>query len=651
MKFIFATNFFLALLLFTGNYSVLAQRSNSADSLRNVIRSHAEDTSRVHALVDYAILMEDQHLDSAAFYYKQAGQLSDKLNYYFGKVRYAMNYSVVLNMQSRPAESRKLNQWILSLAQEKNDSLHMAKGHNNLGNSYNVAGNYDSAFSHYLKSTEIFEKINNHQHLHIIYMNIANVLHYLSQYDKAIEFGHKSIRQSKKVNDSLTLSSALINMASVFSSKHQFDSAIAIMKMALPICERTGDQYSLAAGYITLGNAYSKLQQYQKAIEAFTKSLKVSEVINYGGGMAIAYNGLAMSYFEMKSYAQADYYATKSLDLIEESNSTDLLQLYKLSADIKAHRQDFSTAYEHLLKYVDLNDSLTGFKTRQYVTELEQKYQAAEKNKQLLQNQLLLEESADKIKWKNFWLLVSVIVVLLSSALAFIYYRFYRQKQKLHQKELLSLRQQQELERLKAGLEGQQQERKRIASEMHDDLGSGLTSILFMTDGIANDANKAPENIPKIGEAAREVMSNMNEIIWSMNTENDSLEDLIAYIRHNSVELLAKMNLSYKFIVPEQIPDTIISGIQRRNIYLVVKEALHNIIKHANAEEVQICFSFSENLELEISDDGKGINKEMNNKFGNGLQNMRRRMESIGGTWCVSNNGGTHIHITLPLAV
>lgn len=627
-----------------------AQKS-SHEALQKRINTLPDDTAKVYALIEYAVQLENIDLDSSAYYYRRAAALSDQSGFYMGKIKYALNYTVVLNMQGEMRKSKDLSQWALDLAMVKGDSLNMAKTHNNLGNAFNLMANFDSAFYHYLQAADLFSAIRREEYLHVLYRNISTVLHNLLQFDKAIEYNLKSIDYANRAGDSLQLSSSMVNLASIYSSIKKYDSAVNLLNVAVPYLEKTGQHYHLAAAYINLGNAQTKLNNYKKAIESYLKAIQHAKTLNDIQSLAIGYNGLAMVNFYLKNYLQADRYADHALRIIDSSKGEDLLQLLKLKAGIKSELGEHNEAYSYLLKYVNLNDSITGLHMRKNIAELEQKYQATKKDNEILQKQLLIEEGRDAIKRKNMWLWIAFLGTLLSGSLTILYYRFNKQKQKLHSKELLTLHQQQELERLQAGLEGQQSERKRIAAEMHDELGSGLTSILFMADGAMNNVRKVSENVPKIAEAARGVMNNMNEIIWSMNSEYDSLEDLIAFIRHHSVELLMQFDMPYRFHIPDEIPVVNIPGAHRRNIHLVVKEALHNIIKHAKASMVEIYFSFEDHLEILIADDGIGINEEELKRFRNGLKNMKHRMEAIGGTWHIENDNGTEIRLSLPLSV
>jgi signal transduction histidine kinase len=108
--------------------------------------------------------------------------------------------------------------------------------------------------------------------------------------------------------------------------------------------------------------------------------------------------------------------------------------------------------------------------------------------------------------------------------------------------------------------------------------------------------------------------------------------------------------MDYKINVPSHIPETDVSGVKRRNIFLVLKESINNVMKHAKATEVEINIRFEGNsMLIEITDNGKGIDSEKLNQFGNGLKNMQRRMEGIGGSFSILNTNGTTVKLEMPL--
>lgn len=200
-----------------------------------------------------------------------------------------------------------------------------------------------------------------------------------------------------------------------------------------------------------------------------------------------------------------------------------------------------------------------------------------------------------------------------------------------------------------AVMQAQQQERMRISADMHDELGSGVTAIRLLSEiAIGKTQHEPLVEIYKISENANELMSKMNAIIWSMNPGNDTLPAFVAYVRSYVSEFLENLNIVYHFSVPDQIPDVMLPGEKRRNLFLVIKESLNNIVKHSGASKVEIILTAHDVLHIVIHDNGKGISPEKQNQFGNGLKNMKRRMEASGGSFSIYSNNGTTVELTIP---
>jgi signal transduction histidine kinase len=207
-----------------------------------------------------------------------------------------------------------------------------------------------------------------------------------------------------------------------------------------------------------------------------------------------------------------------------------------------------------------------------------------------------------------------------------------------------------ELEKQVAVLEAKQDERNRISVDMHDELGSGVTAIRLMSEIVKSKMKEQtlPE-IEKISQSANELLIKMNAIIWTMTSSNDTLENLVAYIRAYAVEFFENTSVDCYFDMPSVIPAREINGEKRRNIFLCVKEALNNALKHSQASVVKINIIINDKLIICIQDDGVGINLEKIRKFGNGLNNMRKRMVSIEGECHIENDGGTKTTFQLAL--
>jgi signal transduction histidine kinase len=194
-------------------------------------------------------------------------------------------------------------------------------------------------------------------------------------------------------------------------------------------------------------------------------------------------------------------------------------------------------------------------------------------------------------------------------------------------------------------IKAQQEERNRISADMHDDLGAGMTTIRLYSELAKNKlgANPIPE-IDKISSSANELLNKMNAIIWSMSSSNDSLGNMIAYIRSYALEYFENSGVACRISIPENLPNIEVTGKIRRNVFLVVKEALNNILKHAKATEVTITLvRVADGLTLYIQDNGVGINFDQLRQFSNGLINMKKRMTDIDIDFSIERKNGTLI--------
>lgn len=211
------------------------------------------------------------------------------------------------------------------------------------------------------------------------------------------------------------------------------------------------------------------------------------------------------------------------------------------------------------------------------------------------------------------------------------------------------------LEKQKTVLEKQQaieKERTRIATDMHDDLGAGLSRIKFLSQSILNKKIKdevMKTELEKITSFSDEMSEKMGEIVWALNEKNDTLADLIAYTRSYAVEYLQHHNIQCEANTPLHLPGTFITGEMRRNIFLSVKECLHNIVKHAGATKVFFSAQLEGTMKIIIHDNGKGIDRNNQRAFSNGLDNIEKRMKEINGKVSFTNEQGTKVSLSIPL--
>jgi signal transduction histidine kinase len=211
------------------------------------------------------------------------------------------------------------------------------------------------------------------------------------------------------------------------------------------------------------------------------------------------------------------------------------------------------------------------------------------------------------------------------------------------------------LEKQKAILEKQQaveKERTRIATDMHDDFGASLSRIKFLSEKMQlqkNDTEKVNEDLGKISAYSDEMAEKMGEIVWALNQRYDSSGDLVSFCRSYASEYLEDKNIKLYF-ESNETADIKINGEIRRNIFIVIKESLHNVVKHAKATEVHININCDKELQLMIRDNGKGYDPATVRPFANGIENMKKRVEETGGSFSIENDNGTKINIQVAFA-
>ncbi|HXB58621.1 MAG TPA: two-component regulator propeller domain-containing protein [Candidatus Acidoferrales bacterium] len=219
---------------------------------------------------------------------------------------------------------------------------------------------------------------------------------------------------------------------------------------------------------------------------------------------------------------------------------------------------------------------------------------------------------------------------------------------------LARLEQQQSLER----------ERMRIARDMHDEIGSKLTKISFLSERVqVDEKNGEPltQKIDSIAETSRELLKTMDEIVWVVNPRNDTLENLTTYLTHYAVEYFQNTAIECEMRLPREVPHYPLSSETRHNLFLAFEEALNNVLKHSGATKVKVEMVVSAGeFELKIADDGKGFDvpgvsggngSVRGSGGGNGLKNMRQRLAGVGGDCAITSQSGkgTVIEMHIPL--
>jgi signal transduction histidine kinase len=199
---------------------------------------------------------------------------------------------------------------------------------------------------------------------------------------------------------------------------------------------------------------------------------------------------------------------------------------------------------------------------------------------------------------------------------------------------------------------------------MHDEMGSKLTKISFLSEHLQLDAQSPgplASKVQSIAQASRDLLQTMDEIVWVVNPHNDTLENLVAYLSHYAVEYFQNTAIECEMHLPRELPQRPLSSEARHNLFLTFQEALNNVLKHSGASKVKIEVAIdSAACEFKISDNGRGFDvatapapgvQTRTGGGGAGLGNMRQRMSNIGGEYLISGRPGEGTTVTLRLAL
>jgi signal transduction histidine kinase len=307
---------------------------------------------------------------------------------------------------------------------------------------------------------------------------------------------------------------------------------------------------------------------------------------------------------------------------------------YRLWAETDSIRGNYRQAFEHYKLYTLYYDSVMTDKNSNQLASLKIQFESENKDKEI---QLLNHENdiqallISKQKLQRNGAIISMAFLL---AIGFLLFRSLHLRKKLEKQSAII------------------QERKRISADLHDDIGTGLSKISLLSELVRSQAKTpaAKKEAEKIADTSKELLQSIGEIIWALNANNDHLENLVSYIRRYAAEYFENSNVDLNISAPDNIPQAPVSGECRRNVFYAVKEAIHNIVKHAQASSAEINITLENSLfSVVIRDNGSGMPEGDLNRFGNGIRNMKNRMEKINGKFKVENDNGTKVTLALPL--
>jgi len=561
------------------------------------------------------------------------------------------NHKKIDSINNLPFEVRLKDAAILDKVYLKNAEesakihydLGEAKSYSNLSLVYYYQGKYEKDLAYSLKAIHIFEKLNDLENLSLEWGELGYRMK-KRNLEKAIQYMQKSKKIAEKNNLQKPLLSIYNNYGVLKEMKVEYDSALFYYEKGLALKQKINDQVGIPYSLNNIAGVFVLRKQFDKAEENYQKALEIRKKINDTVGIAENYSYLGDLHLMQKDFKKAIGFYQKSTEITDKHKYLGLSQdSYRKISECYENLGEHQKALQNFKKFSALKDSLINQETNSKIAELEVKFDTNEKEKQLLQKQAEVETS--RIKFS-----VAIVFAILASIIGFLFYRQQRLKNKQQHQEF-------ELKSAMAQIESQnklQEQRLSISRDLHDNIGAQLTFIISSLEntkfGIPNLETAVEKRLDKISDFTRNTIVELRDTIWAMNKADFTMEDLSSRI-FNFIEHAqsANQNILFNFSIDENLKNKKFSSVVGVNLYRTIQESVNNAMKYANASHIVInAEKFQEGLKIEIKDDGKGFDTE-NVDVGNGLLNMKKRMEEIGGNFSINSEigKGTSVNVEL----
>jgi len=624
-----------------------AQTAATKDSLLKLLPKAKEDTAKVLLYLDIGNVYELNDTRIAEKYYLMAGSLSKRLNYKTGTIKFISNYTGILNARGAFDSSLLLNKRAIQIAKDLNDITSIAKATANTGNSFNFLGRYDSAVYYYQIAKKHFDKINNPYFSARMEDLIQNVYFHLSQYKKGVQHGKDAVRVLRMEGKEIELGQALLNLANNYQSLNYSDSALVCYKEGLVIAKKTGYKALELTCLIGTGDIYFHHNDADGMRKYYEAALQLSKQINNSEGEVIAGRGMSTYFLLKKDFQTARSYISASLKI---ADSLDLKQEkfegLKVLSGILFGLHDVVAAERYLDSSSIIENKLRGEEIQNKTLLLEKRFETEKKETQIKLQQAQLKQKSNLI----YFLIASTIALLAISLLA---YRNYRHRQKLQQAKINELETEKQLTATEAVLKGEEQERTRLARDLHDGLGGMLSGIKFSLGNIKGNLILTPDNAQAFERSIDMLDSSIKEM--RRVAHNMMPEVLVKYGLDSAmkefcdeIDRSGAVHISYQSVGMSGVGIEQTMGV---TIYRIVQELVNNVIKHAQAKNVlvQLHYSGQEKiLAVTVEDDGKGVDvNTLNTGVGIGWRSIQNRVEFLKGKIDVhsKHNEGTSVMI------
>jgi two-component system NarL family sensor kinase len=616
--------------------SIIAQNQRVVDSLTQIIDNNPHDTVKVKALNDIAVQYILSTLVGAEKYLHEALQLSTKIDYDQGKLDALNRLGVLYYRQGIHDSSLHYYKRCLPIATARSDTAFIIKIKGNIALVYTETGNYQDALKGLLETQPIEEEFAPARGI-LRMLDIANVYYYMEQKQKALDYAMETLEKGKAINNAHIVTKANSAIGAFLRSLERPRESLVYLYRALEMMQQSGDQRGQVIAMINIGNAYSDLGDHHGAIGVLDSVVVIADAIKARKQKELGLMNLGVAHTMLKNYADANVAFVAAYDMAKVSGS--LSQQMNIAGKLGANYQRLGKhedAADFYQLQTELKDTIFKAKLAGEIADMQTKYQTErvlkEKAQEEKENEKLKKKNAikdvaiaeEKATNKSLLLIFSCIAGVVLLLLMVIYFRatLRRTKEKSEQEKM----------RFKAVLEAEEQERIRIAKELHDGLGQLLSTAKLNVAGLEDEVEQEDKvlvnnSMNLIDEAVEEVRSISHNLMPAALMKyglNSAIEVLVSKI--NEAKLL-KVDYHSKGVEDRFEQHMEIA------LYRITQEVLNNMLKHSEANAIAIeLVKQNRQIHLSISDNGQGFEtSKIEQSEGIGWTNIYSRAAMING--------------------
>lgn len=620
-------------------------QTKEIDSLKSVYVNSTVDTTRLAILDRLRNLLTVQ--DEKIEYLNKQLVLADKLHKYEMAADIISKLGWYKYVNEQFAEAESLYHKSITICQKYKYTRIEGLNYTRLMMLFWWLGKTKEGMAYFEKAETALLRVNANVELSNLYLNTSEVYKNIKLFDQALFYAKKSFYYANKSQDSAYIIQSTAFLGDAYRAAGKSKEALNTLRTVLILAESRGDIYSqgdinyFLCSYYYDKKDYSSASKYcKKALDLYTQQHAEDRIIS-------VLAELADIYFLNKDFAHAKETLLKQKELIGIGNTMEERYVYKGLANIDLINKDINSWQRNTTLADSLEDLFTSSAVKKAVLEINTKYQTSLKEKKII----LLQEQKNIQKVLIIGLLLSLMIL---TVFGLFFYRYINQKKIITEQENIQLKQEKQLMTMDNILKVQEEERSRVAKDLHDGLGGMLSGIKLNLSAMKGnvilqqqDAGLFAKSIEQLDNA----ISEMRRVAHNMMPESllkfglsQAVQDYCESLNESKVIQVTFKNLGLN----ERLENSV-----EIVLYRIIQELVNNVIKHANAKHVFIQLSKNEHLlTLTVEDDGKGFDvKSIENIRGFGLTNIQSRVDYLKGSLNIDSNieTGTSVFVEIPL--